>query len=202
MSPTESKTPLTSSVAHKVAHELREYALISAYLYICFGALLIYKTAILRGENVSYVPYGTAAINALVLGKFVLLGQMAGLGDRYGSRRTVFVIADKAVRFLLMLLVLSVIEEIVVGLFHGRTVAASLSDFLGGSLLQVLATSVIMLLILIPYLTFKELSEALGEGRLRQILMERHTGRRHGSRPGSDQVVSGDLTSRDEGHTD
>jgi hypothetical protein len=198
----ESKTPPTSSVAHKVAHELLEYALISAYLYVCFGALLLYKTAVLRGEHVSYIPYGTAAINALVLGKFILLGQVAGLGDRYGSRRTVYVIVHKALLFLAMLLVLSAVEEIVVGLIHGRTVAASLADFLGGSLLQVLATSAIMLLILIPYLTFKELGEALGEGRLRQILLERHAGPRHGVRPAPDQVdqiSSSGPTSRDGG---
>jgi hypothetical protein len=159
-------------------HELREYAVISAYLYVCFGALLLYKAAILQGQDVNYLPYGIAAVKALVLGKFILLGQAAGLGDRYAERRTISVIAYKAFAFLVMLLVLSAIEEVVVGALHGRSVAASLGEVVGGTSLQAIATSVIMLLILIPYLAFKELNAAMGEGRIWQLLVERHAGRR------------------------
>jgi hypothetical protein len=41
---------------------------------------------------------------------------------------------------------------------------------------------VIMLLILIPYLIFRELNEVLGEGRLRQILLDYRIGSQSGSR--------------------
>jgi hypothetical protein len=179
----DDKTHLTGSAAHKFAHELRQYAAISVYLYICFGALLFYKFAILNGQGVKYVPYGTAAIKALVLGKFVLLGNMAGLGDRYTKRSAALVIVHKSLVFLVMLLVLTVVEEVVVGLIHGETVASSLATFLGGSYLQVLATCVIMLLILIPYMAFGELREALGDARLRQIMLEPHAGRRSRGNP-------------------
>jgi hypothetical protein len=168
------------SMAQRLVHELRQYAEISVYLYICFGALLFYKLAILNGRGISYVPYGTAAIKALVIGKFILLGHMAGLGDRYEKRRAVFVIVHKSVVFLAMLLALSVIEEIVVGLLHGHGVAASLATFLGGSSLQILATCIIMLLILAPYFAFVEFREALGEARLRQLLFEPRAGSRSG----------------------
>jgi hypothetical protein len=177
----DSKTPPPRTMAHRVVHELREYALVSAYLYVCFGALLFYKMAILNGEGVSYTPYGTAAIKALILGKFILLGQAAGIGDRYERRRTIHVIAHKALLFLVMLFVLSAIEEVIVGIIHGRTVAASLTELLGGSLLQLLATCSIMLLILVPYLAFKELGDALGEGRLHQVLFASRAGRLAGS---------------------
>jgi hypothetical protein len=39
-----------------------------------------------------------------------------------------------------------------------------------------------MLLILIPYLIFRELNEVLGEGRLRQILLDYRIGSQSGSR--------------------
>jgi hypothetical protein len=179
----DSKAILTGSTARKFVRELRQYAEISAYLYICFGALLFYKLAILHGHGVSYAPYGMAAIKALVLGKFIILGHMAGLGERYGKRRAVSVIAYKSFIFLGMLLALSVMEEAVVGLFHGQSVAASLAAFLGGSLLQVLATCLIMLLILIPYFAYGELGEVLGEARLRQLLLEPRSGHRSGGNP-------------------
>lgn len=165
-----------------MAHELREYAQISAYLYVCFGALLFYKFAILHGQGIIYEPYGLAAVKALILGKFILLGQAAGIGDRYKKRAPIHVIAHKALLFLVVLFVLSVIEEIVGGFIHGKTIADSLAEFMGGSLLQVLATCSIMLLILVPYLAAKELSAALGQDRLKQILFEARVGHRGGSR--------------------
>jgi hypothetical protein len=171
-----SDTPRPASVAHKAMCELREYAVISVYLYISLGALILFKAAILSGQGVNYAPFGLAAVKALVLGKFVLLGRAAALGDRYRQRRAIYVIAHKALMFMLLLLVLSVIEEVVVGYFHGRTIAESLSTFLGGSSLQIFAASVIVLLILVPYFAYGELVKALGEDRVREILLARRAG--------------------------
>lgn len=193
-----SKVPKGTAIAERAVHELREYARVSVYLYVCFGALILYKTAILHGQGVSYEPWGIAIVKALILGKFVLLGQAAGLGDRYESRRLIYVIAHKALLFLILLLVLTVIEEIVVGLIHGRAVAASLSLFLGDMLLQTLATCAVMLLILIPYLAFRELEEVLGAARLREILFEPRAGLRAASRrqlPQAGPVPSGEPAS-------
>ena len=164
------------TVRRKLGHELRQYAMISAYLYVCFGALIFYKTAILWGEGINYAPYGLAAVKALVLGKFILMGHAARMGERYERRRFIHIVAYKSLLFLVMLLVLSVIEEAVVGVIHGRSFADSLMQIGGGTLLEIVASCVIMLLILIPYVTFRELNEVLGEGRLRQILLDYRTG--------------------------
>jgi hypothetical protein len=174
----ESKLPPTATVASRAVHELLQYAYVSAYLYVCFGAILLYKTAILKGEGVSYLPYGVAVIKALILGKFILIGHAVGLGDRYQLRRRLYVIIHKSLLFLVMLLVLSIVEEVVVGLVHGQTAAASLAAFGGGTLVQVLAECAVMLLILIPYVAFRELNEAMGEGKVLQILLEPHAGHR------------------------
>ncbi|RWM81492.1 MAG: hypothetical protein EOR81_05365 [Mesorhizobium sp.] len=163
--------PSTETIAQRAKNELREYALLSLYLFVCFGALILYKVAILGAEGISFLPSGLAAIKALILAKFIMLGQMIRLGDRRRSRM-VYVIAFKAVLYLILLLVLSVVEEVIVGLVHGRAIAASLAEFGGDKLPQTLATSLIMLLILIPYLASRELNDALGKGRLWTLLFE------------------------------
>jgi hypothetical protein len=162
----------SSTIAQRLKHELQEYALLSGYLYVCFGALILYKMALLGGVGVSYKLCGLAAIKALILGKFILLGQAVRLGARHERRRIVYDIAYKALLYLVLLIVLSVVEEAVVGVIHGRTTAASLAELAVGKLPQILATSLIMLLILIPYLASKELDVALGEGRLWEILFK------------------------------
>jgi hypothetical protein len=179
-----SNIPSAGTVGRRLGHEMQQFVLIFAYLYVCFGALIGYKMAILSAQGISYTPYGLAAIKALVLAKFILMGHAVRVGDRYKRRRFIYVVVHKSFQFLLMLLVLSVIEEAIVGFVHGRMIGASLTDVAGGTIPQLLATCLIMLLILIPYLAFRELNVVLGEGRLRQILLDYRTGYQSGSRPG------------------
>jgi hypothetical protein len=175
------KSMSAATVGRRLGHELLQLGLIFAYLYICLGAIILYKMAILRGQGISYTPYGVAAVKALLLAKFMLMGHAARLGERYGRRRFIHVVANKAILFLILLLILSVIEEIAVGVIDGRTIIASLADVAGDTLPQLLAGCFIMLLVLIPYLAVRELSEVLGEGKLRQIVLEYRTGSRSGS---------------------
>jgi hypothetical protein len=168
----DDKIPVSPTLAKRIGHELREYAEVTAYLYVCLGALILYKMAILSGQGIAYTPFGLAIVKAVILGKFVLVGNALKVGGGHEGRSLAHVIARKSALFLLLLLVLSVAEECIVGAFHGRSISASLADVAGGTLLQIVATCFIMLLVLIPYLTFRELEEAIGEGKLRQILFE------------------------------
>ncbi|WP_081160258.1 hypothetical protein [Ensifer aridi] len=169
----------TATIAQRAKRELKEYALLSAYLYVCFGALVLYKMAILGSQGVHFSAFGVPAIKALILGKFILLGHAVKLGERYGRLRLVSVIAYKSVLYLLLLVVLSIVEEAIVGLSNGRTIAVTLAEIGGGKLPELLATSVVMLLILIPYLASREFAVALGEGRLWDLLFDYRDGLHH-----------------------
>ena len=122
------------SVAQKAKRELWEFALLSAYLYVCFGALILYKAAILQGEGISYLPFGLVAIKALILGKFILLGQAIRWGDRRGSHKRANDIAYKALLYLILLIVLSVVEEAVVAIIHGENIGPVLASHVGDKL--------------------------------------------------------------------
>ncbi len=75
---------------------------------------------------------------------------------------------------LLLLVILTIIEESVVGLFHHQSIAASLGDLVGRRLEETLAGYLIMLLVLIPYFAFRVLGDVLGEGKLvRMFFIER-----------------------------
>ena len=170
-----SKVPVAATAARKLGHELREYAAAALYLYVCFGALNLYKEAVLNAHGVSFSSYGLGAVNSLILAKFILIGQAFHLGERYATRRVIYVIGVKALLFLALLFVLSFIENVILGFIHGQRLAASFATF-GGTLPQLLATCLVMLLILVPYLAFRELNEALGEGGLRKLLLESRAG--------------------------
>jgi hypothetical protein len=170
-----SETNAKATLHQRVIHELKELAIISAYLYITLGAVIMMKTAVLHTEGgVEFIPWGIAIVKAVVLGKFVLLGNLMHLGGRNNTRPLIWPTLRSAFSFLVLLVVLTIIEEVVVGLIHHRSIAASLGDLFGTRLEETLAGYLIMLLVLIPFFAFRVLSEALGEGRLeRMFFVER-----------------------------
>jgi hypothetical protein len=158
----------------RLGHELFEYSMISIYLFVCFGALLFYKAAILRSDGIELAPFGIAAIKALVLGKFVLILHALKVGERKGGPAVLLLdIFKKSVVFLIFLSFLAVLEDIIAGFFHGREIRDVVSEIGGGTLQQVLATGILLLLILIPYFTFRIVSVRLGDGVLWKLLTER-----------------------------
>ncbi len=154
----------------RVREELHRYLVVSSYLFVCFGALLLYKSAVLREVGQHFLPLGLAAGKALILGKFVLLGEAAKIGTRVRTRTLSRQIALRTVFFLGLLIVLTVVEELLVGLVHGRSVAQTVAEFETHSLFAMGATCLVMLLVLVPLVTVTEVSSALGPGALRRLL--------------------------------
>jgi hypothetical protein len=70
----------------------------------------------------------------------------------------------------LLLVVLTVIEELLAGRAHGRPFAQTIAEFEQRSLLELLATCLLLLLVLIPLIAVKEFSRALGPGALSRML--------------------------------
>ena len=158
-------------VKERLREELHRYLAVSAYLYVCFAAILLYKSAILSSIGEHYLPLGLAAGKALILGKFVLLGEAAGVGTRIGARTLLQRILSSSVLFLGLLILLTVVEEIIVGLVHGHSIGQAVAALAERPWLEVLASCVLMLLVLIPLVTVTEVSRALGPGGLRKLLL-------------------------------
>jgi hypothetical protein len=168
-----SGVPVAKSVGQRVTDELKEFLIIAAYLYVCFTALAYLKAAILQAHGIAFAPFGFAAVKALICAKFMSVGYVLQVGERYKTQALIWPTLYKSFAFLVLLIVLNVLEEIVVGLLHHRTVANSIAEFGGGTLDQVIATSFIMLLILIPFFAFRTLGEVVGERNLVRVFLHR-----------------------------
>ena len=158
----------------RAIRELEEFAILAVYLYITIGAVIIMKTAVLHTEGVDFFPWGIAIVKAMLLAKFMLVGRAMKIGERDTTSPLIWPTLHRAFAFLVLLIILTIIEEAVVGLFHHRSIAASLGELAGVRLEETLAGYLIMLLVLVPYFAFRVLGEALGEGRLaRMFFIER-----------------------------
>jgi len=155
-----------STIKQRAREELRNYAIVAGYLYICFAALLLYENALLQEQGLSLLPHGIAAVKALILGKFILLGEAVGVGKRVHARTLLGTIATRSVQFFVLLLVLSAIEELLVGKVHGHSFAETLAEFERHSALEMLAKCLLLLLVLVPLIAFKEFVRVMGPGAL------------------------------------
>jgi hypothetical protein len=165
-----------ATLRQRAMHELTEFAILTAYLYITLGAVILMKASVLHDHNISVTLWGVAIVKAAVLAKFMLLGRAMKIGERYSSRPLIWPTLHKALAFLVLLVVLTIVEEAVVGLFNHQTVAASLADLAGAKRDETLAGIVILFMVLIPYFAMRVVSEALGEGRLvRMFFVERES---------------------------
>ncbi len=161
----------------KAVEEFKELAALSAYLYVCLGAVIVFKSAVLREAGISYAIWGIALVKALILGKFLLLGRMLHIGKRYRDKPLIWPTLYHSLMFLVLLLILTTIEEVLVGLIHRRAVADSLTHVVGPTFFQGLAVSFIMFLILVPYSAFTCLGDVLGERELfRLFFVDRSAG--------------------------
>ena len=160
--------PSKAEIAKRATDESKEFAVIAAYLYVCFTAILYLKASILEAQNIEFAPFGFAAVKALIRAKFVSLGRTLHVGERLKSLPLIWPTLYKSVAFLAFLIVLNALEEIAAGAPpspNGR----SLAEFGGGKLDQLIATSIVSLLILIPFFALRILGEAVGERNLVRV---------------------------------
>jgi hypothetical protein len=155
-----------AGLAHRAAEEFRAMLALAAYLYIGLGALQLEKTALLHAEGIDYAAWGGAAVKALVLAKFMLLGHALHLGERYRHRPLIWPTLHMGLMFLLLLLVLTSIEELVVGQIRHRPLADSLGDIAGTTPYVAAGNLLLMFLILLPYCAFRTLGGVMGDGKL------------------------------------
>ncbi len=164
-----SGVPAAKSVGQRITDELKEFLVLAAYLYVCFTALAYLKAAILQAHGIAFAPFGFAAVKALICAKFMSLGHALHMGERYKNRALIWPTLYRSLVFVALLLVLSALEEVTTGIIQHRTLLDSISSVGGGTLDQLIATSFVVLLILIPFFAFRTLGEVVGEDNLVRV---------------------------------
>jgi hypothetical protein len=168
------ESPASNSTAKsRLAHELKTYAIVSAYLFICFSVILFYDASTSTGPSASAIGIGAALAKALVLGKFILMGELMNPGSRVTAPTLLHRITWRTLGMLLVLIVFKLIEELIVAAVHGQGAGEAFGELMHQPWRSLVAPTLMMLLILIPLMTAIELDRALGEGRLRDLLLKR-----------------------------
>jgi hypothetical protein len=159
------------SLRARLLKELKSFLIIVAYLWLVFFVFMMHEWTVLASHQISFRFYGLAVVNALVLGKIMLIAEHLHFADRFEVKPLIYPIAYKSIAFSVLLMAAYIIEEIAVGLFHGKTVAESFPEIGGGGLAGVLTTAAIMCVALVPFFSFREIARIVGEAEFRILML-------------------------------
>jgi hypothetical protein len=132
------------------------------------------KGSILHAHGIAYAPWLFAMVKALICAKFLMMGRVLGFEEIFKSYPLMVPTLFRSFAFLALLIALTVVEEAVVGFFRGETFSESMLNVGGGTLEQQIATSIVLLLIFMPYFAFRALGEVVGvQGLVRLFFQHR-----------------------------
>lgn len=160
----------------KALAEAKRFSVIVGYLWILFSLFELYKWTILREHNLGSqlgFKVGFSLINAIVLGKVIFVAEALRTGERLKNKPLVQPILYKSALFSVILVCFHIVEDLLAGVIHGKTIAQSIPTMGGGGLEGILIVGVIIFIVLIPFFAFREFGRVVGEDELKSLLLGR-----------------------------
>lgn len=167
----------TQELKAKARHELIEYGVNVVYLTLVFAAFTVYRRILLAEQGVSYENYGFAVIEALVLGKVIMLGDLARLGRGLEAKPLIVPTLYKTLVFSVLVAAFKVIEHGTKGLWQGVGFAGGLMELSEKWSDELLANGLVLLVALIPFFAIKELGRVLGKDKVSSLFFRRRSDR-------------------------
>ena len=148
----------------RVFDEIIKFLAIAVYLWVMFGVFALHEVVVSAKDHINYHFYGFAVINALILGKVMLVAEDLHFGRlQFKDWPLIYPILCKAVAFSILFIVFDVVEEVLVGVFKGKTIGESIPTIGGGTPSGVFFVGIILAVALIPFFAFREAGRVIGE---------------------------------------
>jgi hypothetical protein len=155
-----------AGLRERLIAELKAFWLIALYLWLFLGSFTVYRRLIAAEAGDAYLNYGIAVIEALVIAKVVMIGRMFGFSRRYEDKPLIVPVLYKSLLFGLLVLFFGLFEHLVKGWFHKQGVLGGLSDIGELSAYELGARVVMLIVALVPFFAFSEMSRVLGAQEL------------------------------------
>jgi hypothetical protein len=169
----EATTNMRKGWKARIVHELGEYGINVVYLAVVFGAFGWYRRLILAQHGISYLNYGIALIEALILAKVIMIGDFLHIGRRFVSSPLIVPTLFRTFIFTIWVGLFKVIEHLVKGLLDGKGFGGALEALLQRSPHEVLAGCLMIFFAFIPFFAIRALGETMGKGRIGTLFFQR-----------------------------
>ena len=150
----------------RIRHELIEYGFNVVYLTLVFASFTVYQRLVLAAYGITYTNYWFALIEAVILGKVIMIGGFFHLGRGLENKPLIYTTLYKTFVFTIFVAVFKVIEYAIKGLVAGEGIEGGLADFTGKGIQIILANSLVVLIALIPFFAVTELGRVFGKDKI------------------------------------
>ena len=150
---------LLDRIIERGVEEGKQLLWIVIYFWVLFGLFSVFRSLVLNERNLVY-HQGFAIINAFLLAKVVLVAEFFRVADNLKSKPLVYPIAFKSAVFSAILICFHIIEETLVGMWHGKTITASIPEMGGEGWKGTLVIGSILFVALIPFFAYRELARS------------------------------------------
>lgn len=109
--------------------ELRKLSITVMYIWVLLCVLTLHRQIILANYHINYsAKFGFAFINAVILAKFMWLGEILHAGKKAAGKVLLHSMLWNSAIFAVILMVCHLLEEALVKVWHGQSFAASFSE--------------------------------------------------------------------------
>ncbi|MGA7242381.1 MAG: hypothetical protein WBX19_04320 [Terracidiphilus sp.] len=168
--------PQKHHLKEKASEEIKSFTGIFLYLWVVFGLLSLHKTLVLSQHHLNYEEHAFAIINALIFAKVVLIGDYFHLGARFDRKPLIYPILYNSLIFTVFLICFHIAESVLVGMWHGNTMADSLPPMFLAGPRGILSVGIMGFIVLFPFFGFREVAGVIGHKEMRALLLERGRG--------------------------
>ena len=165
-----------TGLSQRLREELRAFWLITFYLWIFLGSFTIYRRIVIEDSGASYLHYGVALIEALVIPKVILIGNFFGFTRRFDGRPLIVPVIYKSIVFALLVLLFAVVEHIVEGWFHKQSIQVSVAKIVDLGARELAARVLLLVVAFLPIFACGEIGRALGGDKLLHLFFSGRTG--------------------------
>ena len=155
--------------------ELRKLSITVIYIWVLLSVFNLYREIILANYHISYsAKFGFAFINAVILAKFMWLGEILHAGKKAAGKALLYSTLWNAALFAVILMICHLLEEALVKVWHGHSFAASFSQGFADPR-NIFASMLLVFVVLIPFFFAKGLIEILGKDEIKRLLLTAQT---------------------------
>ena len=165
----EQKTGLKA----KLIEETKVYLLVAAYLAIFLTAFTNYRRLVLHEYRIGYFEYSFSIIEALILGKLIVIGRALHVGERFHHRPLIIPTLYKTLCFGALVVCFNLAEHVVVGLWHEETPRAIRDRIFELGKWEILARLLMMVTAFAPLFATWEIARCMEEGKLFRLFFRR-----------------------------
>ncbi|HMO45759.1 MAG TPA: hypothetical protein PKB14_06980 [Rubrivivax sp.] len=158
-----------ASLKERALEELKAYWFITLYLWLFLGCFTVYRRLILAESGVTYLNYGVALIEALVIAKVVLIGRLFGFTRRFDDRPLIVPVLYKSLMFALLVMLFGVVEHLVTGWFRKQGLLGGLHEIAETGAYEIGARALMLTVAFVPFFAFTEIGRVMGMERLRAM---------------------------------